>query len=37
LDAAGGFEFGKEADNHAQSLPSAAAEGKLRIGDEDFC
>ena len=35
LHSAGGFQLRKEADNHAQSLPSAAAEGKLRIGGED--
>jgi hypothetical protein len=28
LDSAGGFEFGEEANNHAQSLPTAAPEGK---------
>jgi hypothetical protein len=31
LDSSGGLEFREEADNHAQSLPTAAPEGKLSI------
>jgi hypothetical protein len=31
LDSSGGFEFREEADNHAQSLPTAALEGKSSI------
>jgi hypothetical protein len=31
LDPAGWFEFGKEANNHAPSLPTAAKEGKGAI------
>jgi hypothetical protein len=31
LDSSGGLEFREEADDHAQSLPTAAPEGKLSI------
>src|ERR1700742_2876321 len=34
LDPAGWFELGKEANNHAQSLPTAATEGKARFAKE---
>ncbi len=34
LDSPGGFEFREETDNHAQSLPTAAAEGKLSIASD---
>ncbi|HUE42000.1 MAG TPA: hypothetical protein VMP12_00485 [Candidatus Sulfotelmatobacter sp.] len=32
LDPAGWFKLGKEANNHAPSLPTAAWEGKARFG-----
>jgi hypothetical protein len=31
LDSPGRFQFREETDNHAQSLPTAAAEGKLSL------